>query len=131
MCEHLQEAIDLANLNTRKLAESIDMLPVPDTFKARFFELADKRGFRSGDENFRQMEEIGKTKSDMCLMLLEGKDSGLIVPYILATELETEKQRADAIVYIQEQSKKKAISEKDMWKAVAAVTKGARGLFDE
>ncbi len=131
MCEALKEAVDLANLNTQKMAETIDTLPVSCSFKGQFLRTADTRGFRFDDETLRQMEEIGRTESDICLMLLEGKGAGLIVVYVLATELETEKQRADAIVFIREQSKKKAISEKDMWKAVTAVIKGAGGLFYE
>ena len=131
MCESLQEAIDLANLNTQSLAEAIETLPVPDAFKVRFFQMADKRGFRSGDENFRQMEEIGKTKSDMCLLLLEGKEAGLINSYLLATELETEKQRGEAIIFLREKSKKKTVTAREMWQAIATVRKSEGGLFDE
>ncbi len=131
MCEALQEAIDLANLNTQQMAQTIDTLPVPCSFKGQFLKMADTRGFRFDDETIRQMEEIGKTESDICLMLLEGKDAGLVTVYILATELEDDKQRAEAITSIREESKKKTITEKDMWRAVATVRKGAGGLFDE
>ncbi len=131
MCEALKEAIDLANLNRQSLIEAIDALPAPDTFKVRFFELADERGFRSGDENFRQMEEIGKTKSDMCLLLLEGKAAGLINAYLLATELDDEKQRAEAITFLREKSKKKTVTVREMWQAIATVRKDAGGLFNE
>ncbi len=131
MREALKEAVDLANLNTQQLAEAIDALPIPCSFKVRFFELADKRGFRSSDENFRQMEEIGKTKSDMCLLLLEGKEAGLINSYLLATELDDDKQRAEAITFLREKSKKKTVTAREIWQAIATVRKGAGGLFDE
>ncbi len=131
MCEALKEAIDLANLNRQSLIEAIDALSAPDAFKVRFFELADERGFRSGDENFRQMEEIGKTKSDMCLLLLEGKAAGLINAYLLATELDDEKQRAEAITFLREKSKKKTVTVREMWQAIATVRKDAGGLFNE
>lgn len=131
MCEVLQEAVQMANLNTQQMAETIDALPIPCTFKGQFLEMADKRGFRVDDETIRQMEEIGKTESDICLMLLEGKDAGLVSVYILATELDNDKERAGAITFIRENSKKKTITEKDTWKAITSVIKGAGGLFDE
>ena len=131
MCEALKEAIDLANLNTKHMAERIDALLVPCSFKGQFLRMADTRGFRFDDETIRQMEEIGRTESDICLMLLEGKDAGLVTVYVLATELDDDKQRAGAITFIQENSKKKTITEKDMWKAITSVIKGGRGLFDE
>ncbi len=131
MCEALKEAIDLANLNTQQMAKTIDALPIPCNFKGQFLKMADTRGFRFDDETIRQMEEIGKTESDTCLMLLEGKDAGLITIYILAVELEDDKQRADAVTFIRGESKKNTITEKDMWRAVATVRKGAGGLFNE
>ena len=129
MCEALQEAINLANLNTQQMAVTIDTLPIPCSFKGQFLHMADKRGFRFDDETIRQMEEIGKTESDICLMLLEGKEAGLVTVYILATELDDDKQRADAIAFIRESSKKKNITEKDTWKAITSVIKGGKGLF--
>ncbi len=131
MCEHLQEAIDLANINTQRVADAIDALPVPCSFKGQFLRMADTRGFRFDDETLRQMEEIGRTESDTCLMLLEGKDAGLVTVYVLATELDDDKQRSNAITLIRENSKKKTITEKDMWKAITSVIKGGGGLFDE
>jgi len=131
MCEALQEVIELANLNTKRMAETIDALPIPCSFKGQFLRMADTRGFRFDDETIRQMEEIGKTESDTCLMLLEGKDAGLVTVYVLATELNDDKQRAEAITFIRESSKKKTITEKDIWKAVTSVVKGAGGLFYE
>lgn len=130
MCEALKEAIDLANLNTKRMADTIDALPIPCSFKGQFLRMADTRGFRFDDETLRQMEEIGKTKSDICLMLLEGKDAGLIAVYILATELDDDRQRATVITLIREKSKKKTITEKDVWKAITSVIRGDRGLFN-
>ena len=131
MCEALKEAIELANLNTQQMAGRIDALPIPCSFKGQFLRMSDTRGFRFDDETLRQMEEIGKTESDICLMLLEGKDAGLITVYILATELDDDKQRAGAIGFIREESKGKTITEKAMWKAITSVVKGGGGLFDE
>ena len=129
MCEALQEAIDLANLNTQQMAETIDALPIPCSFKGQFLHMADTRGFRFDDETLRQMEEIGRTKSDICLMLLEGKDAGLITVYRLATELETEKQRGQALEFIREQSKAKTITEKLAFKAIISVGRSTGSLF--
>ena len=131
MCEALQEAKALATNNIDVIAKMIDNLPIPCAFKGVFMRMADTRGFRFDDETIRQMEEIGKTESDICLMLLEGKDAGLITVYVLSTELDDDKQRAEAISFIREYSKKKTITEKDIWKAVTSVVKGAGGLFNE
>ena len=131
MCEALQEAKLLATNNIYVIAKMIDNLPIACNFKGVFMRMADTRGFRFDDETIRQMEEIGKTKSDICLMLLEGKDAGLVTVYVLAIELNDDKQRAKAITFIRENSKKKNITEKDIWKAIASVIKGVGGLFDE
>ena len=122
MCEALQEAIQSANNNTDVIAQKIDALSIPCKFKGIFMHLSDERGFRFDKETLRQMEEIGKTESEVCAMILEGnhKQAGLIAAYRLATELDNDKQRAGAVQIIRD-GKSKTINEKNVLLAILTV----------
>ncbi len=108
LCPQLQEAINSANRNTDAMAKTIDALDIPCNYKGVFMHLADERGFRFDKETLTQMEAIGITGSEVCLMLLEGnhKQAGLIVAYRLATELENDQQRAMAVEIIYDSGSK-------------------------
>ncbi len=128
MCEALKEAVESANRNTQIMAETIDALSIPCDYKGVFLHMADERGFRFDKETLRQMEEIGKTKSKICLMILNGnhKHAGLISAYRLATELDNDKDRAEVVQIIQD-SKSKTINEKKVLLEILTV-KGKKGV---
>ncbi len=106
MCEEVKEASKNAKNNIDILVKKIDALQVPDKFKAKFISTSDYRGFRVDDDTLEQMEAIGMTKSETCLELLNGKANGLIVAYLFATEMDTEKERATLIQDLEEKGKK-------------------------
>lgn len=122
MCDELQAAVESAKKNTYKIALTIDALPIPSDYKGVFMRLADERGFRFDDETLRQMETVGRTGSEICLMILQGnsKQAGLIAAYRLATGLDDDKQRAKA-VEIAKGDGSKTINEKGVLLAILSV----------
>lgn len=126
MCEELKEAIYSANRNTDAVAQQIDALPIPCNFKGIFMHLTDERGFRFDKETLRQMEEVGKTESEVCAVILEGNDkqAGLIVAYRLATELDNDKKRAEAVQIVRE-GNRKSMNEKNVLLAILTVKGGS------
>ena len=119
MCQHLDDAIARAINNIHKIGESINNLKVPCRYKGAFLEMADYRGFRFTDTTLKEMETIGKTNSNILFHLLDGKKNGIGVPYILATYLDTDKKRALALGWLEENKKKR--TEKNVLKAVLSV----------
>lgn len=119
MCITLDEALQKAKQNVDKVATAINNLVIPCKFKGAFMQISDERGFRFDKETLRQMKVIGDTDSDICLMILDRKQNGLISAYHLATELETDKQRADALEWLDEQGQSK--TERNILKAILAV----------
>ena len=124
MCEHLQEAVKSANKNTDAMAGQIDALPIPCDYKGVFMHMADERGFRFDKNTLSQMQIIGETKSETCLMILQGnhKQAGLIAAYRLATELDNDKERAEAVQIVRD-SGKKTIDEKSVLLTILTIKK--------
>ena len=107
------------------MAGQIDALPIPCDYKGVFMHMADERGFRFDKNTISQMQNIGETKSETCLMILQGnhKQAGLIVAYRLATELDDDKNRAAAVEIVRDGGKK-TINEKDILLAILSISKG-------
>ncbi len=116
MCEAFEEARQSGRNNRYGLENNIEALDVPCRYKAAFLRMTDNRGFRFKDDTLSQMEEIGKTDSDVLIPLLGGKVAGLIVPYILSTYLDSDKERAQVIEYLSE--KREKVTEKNVLKAI-------------
>ena len=123
MCEKLQKALDAANKNNTDTAERINAMPIPCDFKGVFMHMADERGFRFNKNTLEMMEIIGQTKSEVCLMILQGnaKQAGLITAYRLATELDNDKDRASVIEWIYEEVQKTTIDEKNVLLGILTV----------
>lgn len=119
MCEEFNEAMAKANSNLYKLGDSINRLNVPCNYKGAFLLMADNRGFRFTNDTLEHMETIGQTKSEVLIHLLDGKSAGLIVPYILATYLETDKARAMVLQLLEEEKRK--TTESNVLKAILTV----------
>lgn len=120
MCEDLKDALDGANNNINSLAKKISALKIPCEYKGVFMKMADSRGFRFTNDTLEQMETIGKAKSSICLDLLNrSKLNGLIVPYTLATQLGSDKERALVLQVLQE--KKQKITELNVVKAILTI----------
>lgn len=119
MCKTLEEAVLKAKQNIDNVARAINNLEIPSKFKGVFMQISDERGFRFDKEILRQMKVIGDTDSDICLMILYRKRNGLISSYHLATELTTEKERAEVLEWLDEH--KQSRSENNILKAILAV----------
>ena len=121
MCEELKEAVQSANLNTDVIAQKIDTLSIPCKFKGVFMHMADERGFRFDSNTLNAMQIIGETKSEVCLDLLTGnhKKAGLISAYRLATELDQDRLRAEAVQIVLE--KKSTVNERSILLAILTV----------
>ena len=118
MCDDLLSAVASANNNIQTIAEQLDTLRATCKQKTKFMQMAEFRGFRILSKDiFQEMQDIADTKSDICLDLLDGKRSGLIVAHIFAKELDTEKQRASVIYNLQDQSI--TVNEKNVWAEIA------------
>lgn len=120
MCITLDEAVLKAKQNVDNVAIAINNLNIPCKFKGAFMKISDERGFRFDKETLRQMQIIGDTDSDICLIILERKQNGLISAYHLATELDTEKKRAEALEWLDEQGKRR--TENNILKAILSVS---------
>jgi len=116
ICDKLQDALKAANNKNIAVAKRIDAMQIPCDFKEVFMHMADERGLRFNDDTLNQMEVIGRTKSEVCLMILEGnnKKAGLIAAYWLAVKLDNDKDRAKVIEWIREQTNKTTIDEKNV-----------------
>ncbi len=127
MCEALQEAIANGKNNIDNVALVIDTMPIPCDYKGVFMHLADERGFRFSKDTLQMMEAIGQTKSETCLMILQGnnKKTGLISAYRLATELDNDKDRAKVIQWVHEETNKTTINEKNVLLGILTI-KGSR-----
>lgn len=121
MCKHYDEAMERGHNNFNALGESIKRLDIPCRYKGAFVTMADARGFRFTENTLSQMETIGKTDSDVLINLFEGKERGIIVPYILATYLDTDKNRAKVLEYLSENNQN--VTEKNVLKAILSVRK--------
>jgi hypothetical protein len=119
MCEELNNAINKAKKNIDHVANAINTLDIPCSYKKAFISMSDERGFRFDKETLHQMQIIGETKSDVSILLLDGKQSRLISAYHLSTELETDKQRAEALEWLDEKELKRI--ERNILKAILAV----------
>ena len=75
MCEELQDALLSANNNLDAIANQINTLKISCEYKTSFMRMADIRGFRFTVDTLNEMETIGKTKSKVCIPLLDGKSS--------------------------------------------------------
>ncbi len=127
MCEALQEAIANGKNNIDEVAAVIEAMTIPCDYKGVFVHLADERGFRFSKDTLQMMKTIGQTKSEVCLMILQGnsKKTGLIAAYRLATELDSDKDRAKVIEWIREETRKTTIDEKNVLLGILTV-KGSR-----
>ena len=79
----------------------------------------DERGFRFDKETLSQMKIIGATKSEVCILLLDGKQNWLLSVYHLATELETDKQRAETLGWLDLQELNR--TERNILRAILAI----------
>ncbi len=119
MCKALNDALGDGKSNLNSLAQRIGSLKVSCKYKGAFMRMSDNRGFRFTDDTLSQMEAIGSSKSEVCIHLLDGKQAGLIVPYTLATQLDTDKDRA---LVLQELEKdKKRVTEINILKAILTI----------
>jgi hypothetical protein len=123
MCPELEAAVNAAKRNTDDMAKSIDTLTIPCAFKGAFMHMASERGFRFDSETIRQMEVIGKSESEVCLMILDGnnKQAGLIAAYHLAAELDNDTLRAEAVTIVRSEKNAKTLKENDVLKAILTV----------
>lgn len=121
MCKHYNEAMELGHKNFNALGESIHRLDIPCRYKVAFLSMADYRGFRFTENTLSQMETIGQTDSDVLINLFEGKERGIIVPYILATYLDDDKNRAKVLEYLEENNQK--ATKENVLKAILSVGK--------
>lgn len=121
MCKHYDEAMERGHNNFNALGESIKRLNIPCRYKGAFVTMADSRGFRFTENTLSQMETIGQTDSDVLINLFEGKQNGIIVPYILATYLDTDKNRAKVLEYLEENDEK--VTENNILKAILSLKK--------
>ena len=119
MCTELQEALSSANYNLQTIANKIQVLKVLCEYKGAFMKMIDVRGFRDSAETYEQMQIIGDAKSDICISLLTGKGSGLIVSYLFATQLGNEKERA--LVLEELELNNKTINEKNSLLAILTI----------
>ena len=119
MCEELNNAIDKAKENIDQVADAINTLDIPCKYKQAFMKMSDERGFRFDKETLNQMSIIGGTRSDICILLLDGKQSGLISAYHLSTELDNDKQRAEALEWLD--IKELSRTERNILRAILAV----------
>ena len=106
MSTPLQDATAVVSANLADMEKKIDALDVPEYFKGAFMGVTDIRGFRVSEDNLSRMQTIGETKSETLLHLCSGKSYGLVVPFRLATQLKTEKCRAMAVQWVDEQQVK-------------------------
>lgn len=119
MCTELKEAIGKAKNNIETIAEAINQLSISCRYKAAFMQMTDERGFRFDMDTLQMMEIVGQTDSDICHMMLDGKQNGLTAAYRLATELRDDSQRGKAIEWLEREKLKP--TEKNILLAVLSV----------
>ncbi len=127
MCNEAAEARQSGHNNIDAMADMIEALLVPCDFKGVFIDLVANRGLQINDKTIALMQTIGESKSDPCLIVLQGnnKKAGLIAAYRLATELNSDKDRAKVIEWIRDDLKKTTIDEKSVLLGILHV-KGSR-----
>ncbi len=99
MLKKLQEAEKITKNNTALRVKKIDSLSIPLDFKSVFIHLIDESKVKLDEVTMHRMEIIGRTKSKVCLDLLESSKqrSRIIIAYHLATLLDHEYQRETVV----------------------------------
>lgn len=129
MCEEQREEFKISTNVLNAITERIESLKVPCNYKGAFQKMARGRGFQNTDENFEQMQIIGETKSEVCILVFDGKQSGLIAAYELSVRLDTDKERAIVLQMIREKNLK--VTRVNILDVILTVRGSAGGLFDE